>query len=291
MPGSPLATAAAEVRRLAFHASPGAAAAAARRLIRKAPVGDGQAEILWLLGVSLGAAGRYRDALVALETVPEGSTWRSRCLSTSASLHRQVERHSEAGVLDEQALRLARSDDDRCDALLGLAADAVGLGDVALARSRWLESSSALGAEWRPRVRWGWVATEIALLDGNVDQARAAARDSVRLSVQAGAPRHHAKSLLFSGVAELMAGHHGAARHELAIASALSDDIGAWPLVWPAAVVGASIAVPARAPFLLQRALLLQRARVVVTTMAGVMPRRWSETWLAARMRQINALA
>ena len=134
------------------------------------------------------------------------------------------------------------------DALLGLAADAVGLGDGGTAEARLAEAAALAegrgqGDWWRQRVRLGWVRPEVALLDERPEAAVAAAHDAVELAEHSGAPRHVAKGLLFLGVGHLEAGRTDEAAAVLRRAGLLAESLGTLPLQWPVrAVLGALLA-------------------------------------------------
>jgi hypothetical protein len=96
----------------------------------------------------------------------------------------------------------------RADALVGLAADAIGLADPGLAERllRHAERAAREHPSWRPTVRWYWVRAELALSTGRPDRARSAARRAVEAASAAGAVRHEIKSELVHAVAEAGAG-------------------------------------------------------------------------------------
>lgn len=240
----------------------------------------------WLAGAATGALGRYAEAFDALRpladrrnTAPDpladrrntdaptartsdaASPYPSLAASTLASLHRQIGRHVDARVLDEAALRSAGGDPDAVfDALLGLAADAVGLGDADLARVRLRQTGPLVPAGpagWRHRVRRGWVATEVALLTDDPVAAVAVADRALAEARTAGAPRHVVKCTLFAGVARLVAdaGADGADGAEPADGGAGADGVrlvataragavvlGTLPLRWVAESVLADVA-------------------------------------------------
>ena len=131
------------------------------------------------------------------------------------------------------------------DAALGLAADAVGLGDALAPGSTWRRRPPwprGHAEWWRQRVRLGWVQAEVALLEGRPDAAVARSRTSVDQAEQAGAPRHVAKGLLFQGVSLVEAGRHEQAAVILRRAGLLAESLGTLPLLWPArAVLGALV--------------------------------------------------
>ena len=88
---------------------------------------------------------------------PARRLFASLAASTAASVHRQLGRHAAARALDERAVELAGDAAEALfDARLGLAADAVGLGELAPARAE-LDAATALlegrADWWRQQVR------------------------------------------------------------------------------------------------------------------------------------------
>jgi len=242
----------------------------------------------WLLAVCQNAAGRFGQALLALgELLPvtpdapaERRIFGALGEATMGSIHRQLGRHAEARGHDEVALTLSSATGEAgFDALLGLAADAVGLGDGPTARDH-LAAASALtdghAQWWRQRVRGGWVQAEVALLEGRPEEAVAAAAASVDQAEQAGAPRHVAKGLLFQGVAQVEAGRLDEAAAILRRAGLLAESLGTLPLLWPArAVLGALVGE--RDEQESQRC--LRSARRAVELMAADLPEHLRADW------------
>jgi tetratricopeptide (TPR) repeat protein len=125
---------------------------------------------------------------------------KTRAAVTAGSALRQLRRYDEARSIETAALRAAPAR-ERAHVLIGLAADAVGVGDARTCARRLSEAARALPArDWRARVRLDWVRCERALLTGDAVAAVAFARSALRRSLRAGAVRHEAKSLLFLGV-------------------------------------------------------------------------------------------
>lgn len=156
------------------------------------------------------ATGEFDDALAVAMEVAEASgdaSLASRALVTAASALRQTHRHLPAHPMDESALRLAPDDATAAHALIGLAADCVGLGRAEEAEGH-IDAAvrRAPGGDWRIRVRLAWVRCEHALLTARARKAATHARDALERSRAAGARRHEAKSLLFLGVALREAG-------------------------------------------------------------------------------------
>lgn len=244
--------------RAAFHGRPGAGVeplqrAAALATERNLPTESAAAR--WLLSVCQSAAGRFGRALEALDGLlpvaadapPERRMFGALGEATLASVHRQLGRHEDARAHDEVALTLSDAAGEAgFDAILGLAADAVGLGEASAARDH-LAAATALaqGHEkwWRQRVRLGWVQAEVALLEGRSQDAVTSSAASVDQAEHAGAPRHVAKGLLFQGVSLVEAGRHEEAAVILRRAGLLAESLGTLPLLWPArAVLGALVA-------------------------------------------------
>jgi tetratricopeptide (TPR) repeat protein len=239
--------------RAAFHGRPDAGVQPLRTAVELAVAGDLPAEAAaagWLLGVCLSSAGRYGAALAVLDPVVAGAgagsgadeTAEARLLgalaaATVASIHRQLGRHTVAQGYDDTALEVSDGAGEAgFDALLGLAADAVGLGDAGAAAER-LQAAADLAEGrpewWRQRVRLDWVRAEVALLEGRAEDAVGAAHAAVELAEHSGAPRHVAKGLLFQGVAQVEAGRTAEATATLRRAAILAESLGTVPLQWP----------------------------------------------------------
>jgi len=278
--------------RAAFHGRPTAGVAPLQQAVELAHARGLDAEATaaaWLLGVCLGAAGRYGAAMVVLEPLatsapeaPDRRLFASLAGSTLGSVSRQLGRHAEGRAIDERALQLAGDGAEaRFDAVLGLAADAVGLGEVVHADAALAEAvhvADGRGDWWRQRVRLDWVRAEIALLREHPDEAVARATSAIALAESSGAPRHVAKGLLFLGVSQVQAGDDGEAASSLRRAATLAESLGCIPLVWPArAVLGALVA--ASAP--VESVAALESARSVVRQIADELPGAFAEDWLA----------
>jgi hypothetical protein len=217
----------------------------------------------WLVAVALGGQGRYAAAaaelgrLLADPSVPTAVA--AHAAITRAAHRRQQGGHAAARPDDALGLRLAlaaggRGDPTvdgtdaraaRIDALVGLAADAVGLGAAAVA-VRLLDRADREAEDhpsWRPAVRTGWVRAEVALLRGRADEAVPPAERALAGARVAGSARHVLKSRLVLVVARGAAG-------VLAPADAVEelDAIGTGcarlrqlPLEWPCALAAADL--------------------------------------------------
>jgi len=196
-------------------------------------------EARWLRAYLHNCFGRFDEALELAMDLAQGSDdprVASRALITAASTLRQTGRHLPAHPLDESAFRLAPDDATRAHALVGLAADAAGLGRDSAAP---LEQAAALAppGDWRVRVRLAWVRCEQALVAGRARKAVTHARDALDRSRDAGARRHEAKSLLFLGFALREAGDREWTEH-MVLAKSIAKRIGAAPI---AAVAGEAL--------------------------------------------------
>jgi hypothetical protein len=216
----------------------------------------------WLVAVALGGQGWYAAAATLLEDlvtapgVPRAVA--AHAAVTLASHRRQLGGHAVARAHDAAGLRLAaaapvdRPDAAgtdalaaRIDALVGLAADAVGTGDTGAAE-RLLRRAGPIAGDhpsWRPAVRLGWVRAELALVRGAAEEAVAPAREALERAVVGGSTRHVLKSRIVHAVARAAAG--GAPGEALAVLDAVADEAersGLLPLVWPARYAAADIA-------------------------------------------------
>ncbi len=279
--------------RAAFHGRPDAGVEPLRAAVDMASGAGLTAEAAgagWLLGVCLSSAGRYGSALQVLEPIaaPEGDVtaelqvFAALAAASAASVHRQLGRHAVARRYDEQGL--ARTDgtgEPAFDCLLGLAADAVGLGEKGPAQEHLAAARVLAGGRsewWRQRVRLGWLDAEVGLLVGDGQVAAAAAEQAVDLAERSGAPRHVAKGLLFLGVAQVEIGGLDEAATALKRGGLLAESLGTLPLLWPTrAVLGALLAE--RDPE--QSARCLASARTTVETIAADVPPDMRTEWLA----------
>ncbi|MGF7125123.1 hypothetical protein [Rhodococcus sp. BE178] len=209
----------------------------------------------WLRAVALGGQGRYAQARAELEPLRRMSGTEpavaSLAASTQASLLRQLGAHALASGYDGAALALigmTRTGDRwwheaRCDALTGLAADALGCGRLALGRTLLVRCEAYLSAVgepdtlWRQYVRLHWVTAEIALAAGDFAAATVHAQAAVDRSADCPSVRHRIKSeLLFAASAT------GRPEPDLALETAerVLVDAGAHgllPLRWAAAML------------------------------------------------------
>lgn len=235
-------------------------------------------ELRWLAAVTLGGQGRYAAAATELERLAAepGVPLRvaAHAAVTRAAHLRQLGGHAAAKAHDARGLRLATAaccaqdrgalcDDAtgdgagdgagdgldaraaRIDALVGLAADALGLGDLGASR-RLLDAAAPRLEEhpsWRPAVRAGWVRAELALVRGRAAEAVGPAESALAGSAAAGSVRHLLKSRVVLVVACAAAGSLDAAEAvtELDAIADRCTRYGQLPLQWPAALAAADL--------------------------------------------------
>ena len=278
----------------AFHGKPAAAVGVLEQAVVLAQSQGRTAEMAaaaWLLGVALGAEGRYGGALTVLSPLVEaghapGAAVEHRLFAalagaTIASVHRQLGRHAIARDADLAALELTDGTGEGAfDALLGLASDAVGMDEPEVATERLAAAGALLPANagewWRQRVRHGWVTAELAMMDGRADEAVGVLQEAVDRAEQARAPRHVTKGSLLLGLAQVTAGDD-AAVPTLRRAGMLAESLGTVPLVWPArALLGALVADDDPA----ESSRSLAAARSAVLQIAGDLPPNVRAEWL-----------
>jgi hypothetical protein len=197
----------------------------------------------WLAAVVLGGQGHYARAatlLSALQTEPD-PVIASLAQSTLASHRRQLGGHAAARPLDAAALRRGRPNPEAMsDALLGLAADALGVGRQTEAR-RLIASAAGLDAGWRAGIRLGWVRAEVELGAGRAELAVPHAERAAERAAASGSTRHRIKSDLVLGAALAANGNRERAVRLLTGTGAEASDLGLLPLLWPCALLLAEL--------------------------------------------------
>lgn len=222
----------------------------------------------WLRAVALGGQGFYSGARAELtrlqREVTEGPL-ASFAASTEASLLRQLGWHRQAAAHDGRAFALARSAASRsaaswsaedaarlveaqCDALTGLAADALGCGRLGLSRRLLAQCAERLRvagiddtAFWRQRIRLHWVTAETALASGDFATAKDhAAQASVRAD-RGPSVRHRVKSDLLRAASSTGDADLGQARALAVDVSQRCAEHGLVPLRWAAAMLANGI--------------------------------------------------
>jgi hypothetical protein len=211
---------------------------------------------LWLRAVAAGGQGRYgsaySDLAVLRRSAPAGRLV-SLAHSTQGSFLRQLGWHTLARRWDGRALALAGTDPESgADALIGLAADALGVGRLAAAATLLARAdeildpvrSPAFSAELpvhvteRLAVRRRWVAAELAMAAGEGLAAVRRAEEGVQLA-QAMTPgpvgtsaRHRVKSEVVLAAALCCAGATERARTVAQAALDATGQLGLIPLRW-----------------------------------------------------------
>ncbi len=196
---------------------------------------------LWLRAVAAGGQGRYgsayRDLALLRRSTPAGRLL-SLAHSTQGSFLRQLGWHTLARGWDGRALALAGADPEaRADALIGLAADALGVGRFAAAATLLARAESELGAAAVPDrqpVRRAWVAAELAMARGDGDVAVGHAGEAVGLAGAMAVPsaRHAVKSEVVLAAALCSAGAVERARAVAEAALDATGPLGLVPLRW-----------------------------------------------------------
>jgi hypothetical protein len=216
----------------------------------------------WYRSVILGGQGRYaaaREELRSLRASTTDPVLLSLAASTEGSLLRQLGWHARAAAFDGRAagLILPTGSGDRdalgpdrtdavCDALTGLAADALGTGRLALAtrllrRSHDELTQAGAPASWRPLIRWHWVCAETALASGAADTAAPHAATALALAEDGPSVRHRVKSRLLVAATAAASGDGERAR-------VLADEVaeqcrehGLLPLRWASSMLRAGV--------------------------------------------------
>ena len=212
---------------------------------------------LWLRAVAAGGQGRYGSAVTDLESLeraqPHGPL-ASLAVSTRASFLRQLGGHHAARTWDGRAWALAGSDVAAgTDALIGLAADALGVGRFALSgrllrRAGDLLAGTAEGRTGRLPVRLAWVSAELAMFSGAGSAAVGHAEVAVELASQWGSARHSVKSQVVLAAALCSSGDIAGSRVVADAALEVTERRGLVPLSWALACLLADIGSAARSP-------------------------------------------
>ncbi|WP_297622141.1 hypothetical protein [Nocardia sp.] len=275
----------------AFGATPGRAAAGLPT--------PGDSTESWLRAVALGGVGRYAAARTELRRARAGTTdpvLRSLTHSLGGSLLRQLGWHAHAAVADGRAAALVlsatpapgagaggsaasgvilRSDIARaeavCDALTGLAADALGTARPALAarllqrcRAQFDSAGDESSALWRQRIRLHWVSAETALsapgagliaapepdgrnplpgeaASGTSDPALAHAEMALALAENSPSQRHRVKSRLLVAAAAAASGDLDRSRRLAAETVRECREFELLPLRWACAMLRSGV--------------------------------------------------
>ncbi|ULN36731.1 hypothetical protein [Mycolicibacterium smegmatis] len=203
----------------------------------------------WLRAVAAGGQGRYNCALTELaeliraERGSLGTPLVSLAHSTRASFLRQLGWHTRARGADGLAWAHRGTDPEAAaDALVGLAADALGVGRFA-ASARLLEHArTELGdVSARVAVRTAWVSAELAMVTGDGPTAVVHAERAVAAAAEYASRRHTIKSDVVMAAALCSAGRLDDARVVADKALQATADNGLIPLRWALACLLADI--------------------------------------------------
>lgn len=195
---------------------------------------------LWLRAVAAGGQGYYAVAATDLDSVARRASGSLLSLahSTRASFLRQLGWHRLARVADGRAWALVAPQPDaaqaRADALVGLAADALGIGRFGVAH-RLLERAAADTGKSgvpRQRVRLAWVSAELAMVSGRGGESVAHAEHARELVGDLGSPRHAVKTDVVYSAALCSAGRFDDSRRVGDSALDRARQFGLVPLTW-----------------------------------------------------------
>ena len=191
----------------------------------------------WLRAVVAGGQGRYASADADLASVRRNmrvGRLASLAHSTHASFLRQLGWHDMARGWDGRALAVAAGDPEAVgDALIGLAADALGVGRFAASAAA-LRRAEGLLDDGQPRlaVRLAWVSAELAMATGDGTAAVEHAERACDLAAAFGSTRHLVKSDVVLAAALCCDGHLDRSREVADAALAATRSLGFVPLSW-----------------------------------------------------------
>lgn len=198
----------------------------------------------WLRAVAAGGQGRYGSAIADLDAAlrsQRGGPLVSLAHSTRASFLRQLGWHDRARRWDGRAFALAGADSEAsADALIGLAADALGVGRFEASAAA-LRRAGELATGSRLSVRLLWVSAELAMARGDGTAALACADRAAALAAALGSARHAVKSEVIRAAALCCAGDLDESRRVADIALCDSQRLGTIPLRWALACLLADI--------------------------------------------------
>jgi hypothetical protein len=200
---------------------------------------------LWLRAVAAGGQGRYGSAMTDLTGLrTSGGPVVSLAHSTRASFLRQLGWHDRARGWDGRAMATAGSDQEAgVDALIGLAADALGVGRFAASEAALRRAGERLSESVPPRlpVRLAWVSAELAMVTGDGPAAVDHAERAIELAARLGSARHAVKSEMVLAAASCSAGDVERSRMVADAALDTAAGLGIIPLRWALACLLADI--------------------------------------------------
>ncbi len=212
----------------------------------------------WLRAVAAGGQGRYGSAAADLSELLRGRPeprLASLALSAKASFLRQLGWHWQAHDWDGRAWARAGGDPEAgADALIGLAADALGVGRLAASADLLARAAELIQTHPAPpprlEIRLAWVRAELAMAAGDGHRAVGHARRGVELT-EAALPmlrRHRVKSDVVLAAALCCAADLAASRALADAALQAADAHGLMPLRWALACLLADIGSGAHPP-------------------------------------------
>jgi hypothetical protein len=200
---------------------------------------------LWLRAVAAGGQGHYGSAMTDLAgLVRRGGPLVSLAHSTRASFLRQLGWHDRARRWDGLAMAVAGSDAEAAaDALIGLAADALGVGRFAASAAALERAGEMLTTDLPPRlpVRLAWVSAELAMVTGDGATAVSHAERAIELAAALGSARHAVKSAMVLAASLCSAGDVDRSRVVADAALDSAGGLGIIPLRWALACLLADI--------------------------------------------------
>jgi hypothetical protein len=208
----------------------------------------------WLRAVSAGGQGRYASGVTdldALERLGADRSLGSLAFSTRASFLRQLGGHRTARGWDGRAWAVAGPDVAAgADALIGLAADALGVGRFGASIRLLQRSVDVLGkdAVGRQPVRLAWVCAELAMAMGDGAASVGHAERAVDMAAQFASTRHVVKSQVVLAAALCSAGETDTSREVADTALAETERLGLIPLSWASACLLTDIGSAVHSP-------------------------------------------
>lgn len=195
------------------------------------------ADELWLRAVAAGGQGRYANAntdLASVRRAHRAGRLASLAHSTHASFLRQLGWHDVARGWDGRALALAAGDPEALgDAVVGLAADALGVGRFAASAAALRRAEGLLdGGPPRLGVRLAWVSAELAMVSGDGQAAVRHAERACELAATLGSTRHRVKSDVVLAAALCSNGLLDRSREVADAALETTQNLGFIPLSW-----------------------------------------------------------
>jgi hypothetical protein len=194
----------------------------------------------WLRAVAAGGQGRYGCAMAELASLRRrvgAGPLASLANSTHASFLRQLGGHAPARRWDGRALALAGRDvESGADALIGLAADALGMQRFAASAALLDRARSLLAGttadHGRVALRLAWVGAELAMVSGDGAAALRHAERARELADSAPSLRHRVKTDVVLAAALCSAGRPERARTLGREALIGTERLGLVPLRW-----------------------------------------------------------